>query len=163
MSENDITQIRVDQFSVGVIGLNQVLEDMAEKYVDKPDEETAAELLKRLSLSNYIPETARESYAKAFLRAFKRSLGKPLESEEYSGMDIKVLGQGCNQCDRLERDIMEALAETETLANFEHVRDIKEISKYGVMGVPALIINGKVMCVGKVPPKSKLVEWIKKA
>jgi hypothetical protein len=28
------------------------------------------------------------------------------------------------------------------------------------MGMPALIVNGKVMCTGKVPTKRKLKEWL---
>ncbi|HDR16697.1 MAG TPA: thioredoxin family protein [Desulfobacteraceae bacterium] len=36
------------------------------------------------------------------------------------------------------------------------MRDIKEIGSYGVMGTPALIINGKVKSVGSVPPRSRL-------
>jgi len=47
------------------------------------------------------------------------------------------------------------------LHQIEHVTEIKEIGKYGVMGIPALIINGKVKSVGKVPPKSNLNDWLK--
>ncbi|MBC8176345.1 MAG: thioredoxin family protein [Deltaproteobacteria bacterium] len=78
-------------------------------------------------------------------------------------MEIKVLGQGCVQCDKLERDLMEVMAEIDLAADLEHVREIKEIGKYGVMGMPALIINGKVMSVGRVPPKTKLKEWLEEA
>ena len=47
------------------------------------------------------------------------------------------------------------------MRKIEHVTDIKEIGKYGVMVIPALIINGKVKSVGKVPSKSKLIDWLK--
>ncbi|MBN1104161.1 MAG: thioredoxin family protein [Deltaproteobacteria bacterium] len=75
-------------------------------------------------------------------------------------MEIKVLGPGCAQCDRLEQELMSVMSESGIAADVEHVRDIKEIGKYGVMGTPALIINGKVKSVGKVPPRSKLKEWL---
>ncbi len=40
-------------------------------------------------------------------------------------------------------------------ADLEHiVKDFKEISKYGVMGLPALVINGKVKAVDSVTPQS---------
>jgi protein-disulfide isomerase len=45
----------------------------------------------------------------------------------------------------------------------EHIRDIKEIGRYGVLGTPALIINGKVKSVGSVPLKSKMIAWLKEA
>ena len=55
------------------------------------------------------------------------------------------------------------MSEINLIADIEHVRDIKEIGKYGVMGSPALLINGKVKSVGKVPPKNKLKEWLTEA
>jgi protein-disulfide isomerase len=56
---------------------------------------------------------------------------------------------------------MEALAEMDLSADLEHVRDVKEIGRYGVMGTPAVIINGKVKCVGSVPSREKIIEWLK--
>jgi small redox-active disulfide protein 2 len=104
-----------------------------------------------------------EDYAKAFLREFKKFLGKPFEDETPEGIQIKVLGPGCAQCDRLEQELMQVMAETGIVADMEHIRDIKEIGRYGVMGTPALLINGKVKSVGKVPPKVNLIEWLKEA
>ena len=87
-------------------------------------------------------------------------MGKPYEEEVPGGVQIKVLGPGCPQCDGLEQELMQVMAEINLMADIEHVRDIKEIGKYGVMGTPALIINGKVKSVGKVPQKNKLIEWL---
>jgi len=163
MSREDVVQIKVDKQSVGIMGMKLAMEAMAKQYADKPDDEAEAELLKRLSKKNYIPNRVKENYAKAFLREFKKFLGKPYEEEVSGGVEIKVLGQGCVQCDRLERDLMEVMAEIDLAADLEHVREIKEIGKYGVMGMPALLINDKVMSVGRVPPKTKLKEWLKEA
>ena len=55
---------------------------------------------------------------------------------------------------------MQVMNETGIIADMEHVRDIKEIGRYGVMGTPALIINGKVKSVGKVPPRASLIQWL---
>ncbi|HBZ56034.1 MAG TPA: hypothetical protein DEO88_11575 [Syntrophobacteraceae bacterium] len=71
-------------------------------------------------------------------------------------MDIKVLGLGCNQCRGLEQTIMEVLTEMQLAASVEHVTDIKEITRYRVMGSPALVINGKVVAVGSLPSRDKL-------
>jgi protein-disulfide isomerase len=43
------------------------------------------------------------------------------------------------------------------------VRDVREIGRYGVFGTPALIINGKVKSVGKVPSRAELREWLSEA
>ena len=160
MSQDDIAQIRVGNSPVGIMGLKTVMDEIAEEYGEWPDQEVMEELLNRLGKRNYIPEKAKENYGKSFLREFKKFLGKPYEQEVSGGVEIKVLGQGCVQCDRLERDLMEVMAEIDLAADLEHVREIKEIGKYGVMGMPALVINGKVLSVGRVPPKAKLKEWL---
>ncbi len=163
MSQDDVTRIRVGNSSVGLIGLNAVMEDMAQEYGERPDQEVLEELLNRLGKRNFIPETAKEEYGKAFLREFKKFLGKPFEEDRPEGLEIKVLGPGCAQCDRLEQEIMQVMTETGIVADVEHVRNIKEIGKYGVMGTPALLINGKVKSVGSVPPRNKLEKWLKEA
>jgi len=159
MSQDDIIQIKVDKHSVGIMGLKNVMEEMAGDYAERPDDEIIAELLKRLSKKNYISNSAKESYGRAFLREFKKFIGKPYNEDAPEGLVIKVLGPGCNQCDRLEREVIEVLCEMNLSADVEHVRDIKEIGRYGVMGTPGLIINGKVTSVGKVPPRAKLKKW----
>ena len=163
MSQDDITQIRVGGSPVGIIGLKIAMEEMAQEYGERPDQEVLEELLNRLCKRNYIPEKAREDYEKAFLREFKKFLGRPFEAETPEGIQIKVLGPGCVQCDRLEQELMQVMAESGTIADIEHIRDLKEIGRYGVMGTPALIIDGKVKSVGRVPPKNKLKEWLKEA
>jgi hypothetical protein len=163
MAQDDVVQIKVGGQGVGIIGLKAVLEEMVDGYRNRPEEELQAELLKRLSKRNYIPDRAKSEYGKAFLREFRKFLGIPLEVEGSIGLDVKVLGPGCAQCDRLEQELMAAMAELNLAGDIQHIRDIKEIGKYGVMGTPALIINGRVKSVGKVPPKSKLMEWLKGA
>ena len=163
MAENDVTQIRVGNSPVGIMGLKRAMEEMAEEYAERPDDAVETELLKRLSKKNYIPDRVKKNYAKALLREFKKSLVKPYEEQALTGVEIKVLGQGCVQCNRLEKELMELMAEINLAADLEHVRDIKEIGKYGVMGMPALLINGKVMSVGRVPPRAKLKEWLEEA
>jgi small redox-active disulfide protein 2 len=160
MSKDDVKQIKVGSHTTGIIGLKNVVEEVAKEFAEKQDEEIKAELLKRLSKKNYISDRTRESYGKAFLREFNIFLGKPYDEDDSEGLEIKVLGPGCAQCDRLEMELMEIMTEMNLPADLEHITDIKEIGKYGVMGMPALIVNGKVMCTGKVPTKRKLKEWL---
>jgi hypothetical protein len=37
-----------------------------------------------------------------------------------------------------------------------------EIAKYGVFGTPAVVVDGQVKCVGKIPTKDEIKKWIKK-
>ncbi len=164
MDNYEYTQIKVGKHKIGIIGLNTVLTEMAEEYAQKPDDIVTNELLKRLSKKNYIATQTQELYGKAFLREFKKFIGKPFEEKEsYEGITIKILGPGCSRCENMEKEVIEVLAEMNLAADVEHVRDIKEIGKYGVMGMPGLVINGKVVSVGSVPSKIKIKDWLKEA
>ena len=163
MVNDDINKIRIGNLSVGIMGLKAVMEEMAWKYRDRPDQEIRDQLLNCLGKRNYIPEKARDDYGRAFLREFNKFLGKPFEEDARPGLEIKVLGPGCARCDALEQSLMDVLSELNIKGDIEHVRDIKEIGRYGVMGSPALLINRQVMAVGKVPLKSRLIEWLKEA
>jgi small redox-active disulfide protein 2 len=161
MSSDEVTQIKVGGDRIGIIGLKSILSEVAEKSVAQTDEEIGAELLKRFNKRNYIPESSKEKYGPAFLREFKKFTGQAVEDSNPDGPKIKVLGPGCLQCNQLEQDIMAVMNEMGLAGNIEHVTDINAISEYGVMGTPALILNGKVMAVGSVPPKAKLKSWLK--
>jgi small redox-active disulfide protein 2 len=158
MSQEEITQIMVGKHRSGIIGLKAVLEKMSETYADKPDNEVRAELLRRLGVRNYISNSV--IYGEAFLREFKKFIGKPVSEIAPDGIRIRILGLGCNQCETLYKDVISVLEEMKLQADVEHVKDIREIGKYGVMGMPGLVINDKVVSVGSVPPKSKIKSWL---
>lgn len=75
-------------------------------------------------------------------------------------MEIKVLGAGCANCNKLEQMVFDVLAEQDIDASVTHVRDFKEIAAMGVMSTPALVIDGQVKFSGVVPSKAKLTEVI---
>lgn len=77
-------------------------------------------------------------------------------------MDIKILGSGCSNCAKLEKLTKEALVQLGIEAQVEKVEDMQIIMSYGVMSTPALVINGVVKLVGKVPNKARLVEILDK-
>jgi len=163
MTDADVSQVRVGDFTAGIIGLKSVLQGMAVEWAEKPDALVAAELVERLSVKNYIPESAKLLYGRAFLREFKKFIGKPYEEAATDQLEIKILGPGCANCDRFEREVMEAVSELNLPSSVDHIRDIREIGMYGVMGSPALVINGEVKAVGKVPMRSEIKKWLMEA
>lgn len=163
MADRDITRINAGNFSVGIIGLKRLLDEMAKTHADKSDEEVSSFMLEELGKDNYIPRAAKEDYGRAFLREFRKFLGHPCADEAPSGLDIKVLGVGCAQCHALTQMVMEVLTELNLPAGVEHITDIKEIAGYGVVGSPALLINSRIMAVGNVPPRDKVKKWLTEA
>ena len=160
---NDVSQIRIGRNLTGIIGLKSTLAEVAAGCRGMSDEHVGKILLKRLAKQNYIETGLFDMYEQAFLREYKRFIGEPVTETSSQGLEIKVLGQGCPQCDRMEQEIMAVIAETGITAALEHVRDAAEIGRLGVMGVPAMMINGKVVCVGSVPSRAKIKALIDQA
>lgn len=65
-------------------------------------------------------------------------------------MIIKILGSGCKKCITLGENTQTALANLGREAQVLKVTDITEIAAHGVMSTPALVIDDKVVSVGKV-------------
>ncbi len=77
-------------------------------------------------------------------------------------MEIKVLGPGCPRCAKTLEVVEQALAESGLSAKVEKVTSMLEIAQCGVMGTPAVVVDGKVRCVGKVPDKKDVLAWLLK-
>ena len=77
-------------------------------------------------------------------------------------MEIKILGPGCARCEATQKVVMDVLAETGITANVEKITDLMKIADYGVFGTPAVVIDGQVKSVGKIPKKEEVKSWCKK-
>jgi len=75
-------------------------------------------------------------------------------------MEIKVLGPGCAKCKQTAQIVTEAVNEAGIDADVEKVTDIMEIAGYGVFGTPAVVVDGQVKSVGKIPSKRDVMAWI---
>lgn len=158
MSTDDLTQISLGKFKVGITGLKAAIEEFQD-WRGRPDGEIAQALFERLKPQNYIPAAAAEEYRRAFLREFKKALGEPVEEEQH-GPVIKILGPGCPNCHRLEQLVMELLSDMGLAAQMELITDVNAIAAHGVFGTPALIINNEVKVMGKVPTREALQQWL---
>lgn len=65
-------------------------------------------------------------------------------------MQIKILGGGCSNCNKLEQNVREALANLDLDANIEKIKDYALIAKYGILSTPALMVNERVLSYGTV-------------
>jgi len=77
-------------------------------------------------------------------------------------MEIKVLGPGCPKCQETERQVKEAVSEAGVDVTVEKVTDVMEIATYGVFVTPAVVIDGEIKSVGKVPKKQDVLSWLGK-
>ena len=78
-------------------------------------------------------------------------------------MEIKVLGPGCLKCQQTEKNVKEAVRESGADAKVDKVSDVMEIAKYGALGTPAVVVDGNVKSVGKIPEKQEIITWVKQS
>jgi small redox-active disulfide protein 2 len=71
-------------------------------------------------------------------------------------MKIAVLGTGCAKCTKLYEATRQAVQELGLDADVQKVTDIQQIMAHGVMMTPALVVDGEVKVVGKVPDLDEL-------
>jgi len=77
-------------------------------------------------------------------------------------MNIKVIGTGCEDCDKLHGYVIEAAFELGMEVEIEKVEDLIEIVKLGVMSAPTIMIDGKVVSAGKKLKKNDVVKLLGK-
>lgn len=74
---------------------------------------------------------------------------------------LTVLGTGCPQCRRLAALAAQAATDLGVAFELEKVGDIERILRYDVAGLPALVIDGEVKSVGRVPSMNELLAWLR--
>ncbi|OIP23383.1 hypothetical protein COX95_00975 [bacterium CG_4_10_14_0_2_um_filter_33_32] len=76
-------------------------------------------------------------------------------------MEIKILGTGCLNCNKLEANTKQAIKNLQVKANIIKVTDLTEILSYGIMSTPALVIDGEIKAVGMIPDVEDIEEIIR--
>ncbi len=75
-------------------------------------------------------------------------------------MEIKVCGPGCASCEKAQKIVEAAVAAKQIPAVVVKVSDFQQIAQLGIFSTPAVVIDGKVKCVGRVPKQSEVEEWL---
>jgi len=73
---------------------------------------------------------------------------------------IVVLGPGCVRCRRVKANVDLAVKQSGIDATVEHVTDMQKILAYDVLATPALIVDGRTLVVGRVPPVAEIVQLL---
>lgn len=74
--------------------------------------------------------------------------------------DVKVLGPGCANCKNTTALIEKVAQEKGLEITLSKVEDIREITRYGVMSTPGVVVDGKVVHAGGVPSREKIASWL---
>jgi hypothetical protein len=88
--------------------------------------------------------------------------------EARMALNIKVLGPGCYNCQRVEQQAVKALEalavkHPKTEATIQHVTDYAAIRKYPILATPGLVINENLVCGGRIPAVEEVLGWLEGA
>ena len=75
-------------------------------------------------------------------------------------MNIKVLGGGCCKCENLLEAVKEAVADKGINAEIEYITDMVKIMEYGIMSTPALMVDNKVVSMGRVLKTKEVLKYL---
>ena len=63
---------------------------------------------------------------------------------------VKVLGAGCKSCHEQYENAKAAVQALGLNVEVEYITDMEKVMEYGVMSMPAIVVNDKVVSMGKV-------------
>lgn len=77
-------------------------------------------------------------------------------------MDIKIVGPGCKNCQKLRENVETAISELGITPTVTKIEDMAEIVKTGVLKTPGLIIDDQVVVSGRVAKPKEIKELLQK-
>ncbi|WMB71238.1 thioredoxin family protein [Shewanella oncorhynchi] len=76
-------------------------------------------------------------------------------------MNIKILGTGCVKCQKLAEATFEAARALHLDYQLTKVTNIAEIMDYGVMSIPALVVDGQIKLTGRLASTDEIMVLLK--
>lgn len=75
---------------------------------------------------------------------------------------IKVLGAGCKSCYEQYENAKKAVKDIGLSVEVEYIDDMQKVMEYGIMSMPALVVNEKIVATGKVLKENEIVALLQK-
>ena len=155
-------QISIGGNTVGIIGLDEIFTEI--KAADVKGANALKQLIfEKVKVKNYVPLQLEDMYREDLFDEYRVFTGQQQSRTRKPGvLEIRVYGPGCPRCEQLDRLVMEVIARKKLPVDYRYVKDIQEMIKLGIMGTPALVINGNLAAVGRVPNSRELEELLNK-
>jgi small redox-active disulfide protein 2 len=78
-------------------------------------------------------------------------------------IDVKILGPGCKKCRETAEVVRMVAGENGLAAQIEVIGDTETIAGFGTIEIPAVVVDGDVKCMGRVPAPGEVLLWLRKA
>lgn len=75
--------------------------------------------------------------------------------------DVKVLGAGCRSCHQMYENAKQAVQNAGLGVEVEYITDMERVMQYGVMTMPALVVNGRVFSAGRILRPAEIEKLIR--
>jgi len=75
-------------------------------------------------------------------------------------LNIKILGPGCSNCQKLAYLADRAVHHLGLEAQIEKVTDHLEIMKYPILSTPGLVINERLVASGRIPSEAEITSFL---
>jgi len=149
--------LKVGAVSVGLIGLDVALTRILSlPALDIPA--AVNQVYAEIARQNYVPALAEEKYRQALEQEIRHLRGGQARANAH--LEVRILGTGCVSCNNLQKQVIEIVAEHGVAADVFQVHDLDEIGRFGVLQTPALVINGQVKSIGRIPTRAQIEEWL---
>jgi small redox-active disulfide protein 2 len=150
--------LKIGKVSIGLLGLDTALNRFGRDFT-LSSEEAAGLILEDISTKNYIPDSASAAYYQAIVLAIECLRGAAKKQSRV--LIIRILGPGCVSCNSLQKLVIEIMDNLGIAADVFQVHDLDEIGRFGVMQTPALVINDKLKCSGRLPSQAQVEDWLR--
>lgn len=159
----NVRQISIGGFTVGIIGLDDIFDEV--KTAGESDDEKLKDLIfEKVKARNYIAPGQEDAYREDLYDEYMVYTGRQSSRTKRSGLlELRVYGPGCPRCGRLDRAVMEVISAQGLNVDYQYVKDPAEMKRRGIMGSPALVINGKLAAVGRAPNRKELEKLLEQA
>lgn len=75
---------------------------------------------------------------------------------------VKVLGAGCKSCHEQYENVKEAVEAMGVSVEVEYITDMQKVMEYGAMSMPVIVVNEKVVSMGRVLKSSDVEKMLRK-
>ena len=75
---------------------------------------------------------------------------------------VKVLGAGCKTCHEQYENAKAAVQALGLNVEVEYITDMEKVMEYGVMSMPAIVVNDKVVSMGKLLKAAEVEKLLQK-
>lgn len=77
-------------------------------------------------------------------------------------VSIKVLGAGCKSCHEQYEAAKKAVEQLGLTVEVEYITDMEKVMTYGVMSMPAIVVNDQAVSMGKVLKPAEIIKLLGK-